>query len=78
MKASRTLIKALIPVAPSAKEADELIVKNFGFKTIPEKIAFLKGMYDVEVFAREESPSTTSEESAEMDYWAMLSAIMNG
>ena len=78
MKASRTLIKALIPVAPSAKEADELIVKNFGFKTTLEKIAFLKGMYDVEVVVREESPYATSEESAEMDYWAMLSAIMNG
>lgn len=78
MKASTTLIKALIPVAPSAKEADKLIVENFGFETIPEKIAFLKGMYGVEVFTRKDGPSTTPEESAEQDYWAMLAAVMNG
>ena len=78
MKANRQLIKALIPVAPSAEKADELIVENFGFETIPEKIAFLKGMYGVEVISREESPSTTSKESIEQDYWAMLSAVMNG
>ena len=78
MKASTTLIKALIPIAPSAEEADKLIVENFGFETIPEKIAFLKGMYGVEVFAREDGHSATSEEKAEMDYWAMLSAVMNG
>ena len=78
MKASRTLIKALIPVAPSAEEADKLIVENFGFETTLEKIAFLKGMYDLEVIVREDGPSTTSKESAEQDYWAMLSAVMNG
>lgn len=78
MKASTTLIKALIPIAPSAEEADKLIVENFGFETIPEKIAFLKGMYGVEVFAREDGHSTTSEESIEQDYWAMLAAVMNG
>lgn len=88
MKASRELIKALIPVAPGTEEADRLIVENFGFKTIPEKVAFLLGMYDASVFARDPNfhmPFESSEGTQdvrtkaeqEMDYYAMLSTIMN-
>ena len=73
MKANRELVKALILVAPSVEKADKLIVENFGFETTSEKIAFLRGMYDEQVFAEESSTGRKGEN----DYYAMLSSIMN-
>lgn len=39
---SREVIKALIELSPNVDEADKVINENYGFKSISEKMAFLK------------------------------------
>lgn len=36
-------------ISTTFKKADEVISKYTGFETVKEKIAFLKGMFDVEI-----------------------------
>lgn len=72
MKATtREKIKILVETAPNVDEADKLINEKYGFKTIAEKIAFLKGMFDVEIVNPEE------DKLDEFTYWALLHAIIN-
>lgn len=78
MKASRReLIKTLIELSPNAEEADKVINENYNFKSIGEKMAFLKGMFDVKLVSKHDADGTSEEKSAEMDYWAMLNAIVS-
>lgn len=74
----RQKVKCLIEMSQTIEEADEVINKYYFFKTIEEKIAFLKGMFGVELISKHDSPGTSKEKSAKMDYWTMLSAIING
>lgn len=71
MKANRDAVKVLIKLAPNVDEADKVINENYGFNSIGEKIAFLKGMFGVEVVGH------VKDEPDEMTYFAMLSAIIN-
>ncbi|MBQ2916935.1 MAG: hypothetical protein IJE59_01990 [Clostridia bacterium] len=71
MKASREIVKTLIETAPNVEKADEVINENYDFKSIGEKVAFLKGMFDVKIVGHE------NDEPDEMTYFAMLSAIIN-
>ncbi len=73
----REVIKILIEHSPNVEEADKVINENFNFKSIGEKIAFLKGMFDVKIISKHDADGTSEEKSAEMDYWAMLSTIIN-
>lgn len=77
MKAlSREVVKALIELSPNVEEADKVINENFNFESIGEKIAFLKGMFDVKLISKHDADGISGEKSAEMDYWAMLNAII--
>ncbi len=77
MKArSREVIKTLIEMSPNVEEADKVINENYNFKTISEKMAFLKGMFDVRLVSKDDGEGVSEEESAEMDYWAMLHSII--
>ncbi len=49
----REKVKALIELSTDEKEVDRIINEYYGFKTIKEKIAFLKGMFDVSVVAHD-------------------------
>ena len=69
MKFDRDITKLLIETSPTVEEADKVIEDIFELDTIKEKIAFLKGMFDVENIAREEKDEST--------YYAMLNAIIN-
>lgn len=66
----------LIEFASSIEEAN-LIIENEGCKTVGEKIAYLKGMFDFKLIGRYDDESISSEQSQEMDYYAILSAIIN-
>lgn len=78
MKArSREVIKTLIELSPNVEEADRVINENYGFKSIGEKVAFLKGMFDIELISKHDADSISEEQSAEMDYWVMLNSIIN-
>ena len=69
MALCRKKAKVLLETATTVEEADEIINENFAFESIQEKIAFLKGMFDVEVIGHEG-------ENTEMDYFAMLATII--
>ena len=73
---SRKVVKTLIELSPNVQEADKVINENYYFKTIGEKIAFLKGMFDVKLVSKHDADGIYEEKSAEMDYWAMLNAII--
>ena len=73
----KEVVKSLIEMSPNVEEADKIINENYNFKTIGEKMAFLKGMFDVELISKHDADSITEEKSAEMDYWVMLNTIIN-
>lgn len=69
-------IMFLIELSQSVEEADEIIVAQ-GFTKIREKIAFLSGMFDIALIGRHDDAYMEEESALEMDYYAMLSAIIN-
>ena len=73
---TRKVVKTLIELSPDVAEADKVIKENYNFKSIGEKIAFLKGMFDVDIVSKCDADKISKERSAEMDYWAMLNAII--
>lgn len=74
---SREVIKTLIETSPNVEEADKIINENYDFKSINEKIAFLKGMFSIELISKDTIDGVAKEKSVEMDYWAMLQTIIN-
>ena len=72
----REHVKLLIESAPTVDKADELIDAVYKFETIAEKVAFLKGMFDVKLVSKTDGASVTKDKSVEMDYWAMLESII--
>lgn len=68
---NRELIKILIETAQTVDEADDVICQIDGLESIREKIAFLKGMFDVQIIGHEEK------EPDEMDYFSMLATIIS-
>ena len=76
-KMRRDVIKKLIESSPNVDEADKVISETYGFKSIREKLAFLKGMFDVKLVSKHDADGVSEEESLEMDYWALLNTIIN-
>lgn len=76
MKASREMVKTLIEISPSVEEADKVIEENCEFKSIGEKIAFLQGMFDVQVISVDDADGIGKEESDKMTYFSMLNTII--
>lgn len=76
MKASREVVKTLIELSPTVEEADKVIEENYGFESIGEKLAFIKGMFDVEVISIHDADGVGKEESDKMTYFSMLNAIL--
>ena len=76
MKISRELVKSLIIMSASVEEADRVIEYNYGFRTVGEKIAFLNGMFDVRLVSKHDGDGVSEEESAKMDYYALLDTII--
>lgn len=77
MKMDREVVKSLIKLAPNVDEADKVINENYAFSSIGEKLAFLQGMFDVELFHKLDADETSKEESDKMTYFAMLHTIIN-
>lgn len=71
MASQRERVEALIILSSSAEEADRQVVEFLGNVSVEEKIAFLRGMFDVEVLSR-----TGYTEDHEADYYAMLTGIL--
>lgn len=72
---TRERVKLMIELADSVSEANA-IIENDGMKSIKEKMAFLKGMFNFELIGRCDNPEM--ETNAEvMDYYAILNTIIN-
>lgn len=67
----RERVQALIILSSSTEEADLAIVRFLGNVSVKEKIAFLRGMFDVQIISR--CGQTNDDES---DYYSMLSSIL--
>lgn len=63
-------IKVMIELAPSFEKADLIMNEYTEFKTVEEKIAFLKGMFYVEVVAE------TADADKQDTYCALLTTIV--
>ena len=68
---SREVIKSLIELSANVEEADKVINENYDFKSIREKVAFLKGMFDIQIVGHE------NDEPDEMTYFSMLHTIIS-
>lgn len=66
----RERIKALIELSYTFEEADQIIAQYVGFQTTKEKIAYIKGMFDVEII---DHPNDTPDEDA---YRLLLTAVL--
>ena len=64
-------VKELIELCTDVEEADRIIKDYYGFETIREKAAFLKGMFDISIVGHEH------EEPNENTYRMMLHSIIN-
>ena len=67
----RERVKALIVLSRNIEETDMEIVKFLGNVSIKEKIAFLRGMFDVQIISR---CGQTKDDRA--DYEVMLNSIL--
>ena len=73
----REHVKLLIESAPTAEKADELINSVYKFESTAEKLAFLRGMFDIKLVSKTDGAGVSKEKSVEMDYWVMLETIIN-
>ena len=73
---NREKIKMLIELSQTVEEADEVIV-SIGLIQVREKIAFLRGMFDFALIGRRDDFQTSVDDAETMDYFAILSAIIN-
>lgn len=73
---NREKIKMLIELSQTVEEADEIIV-SIGLTNVREKIAFLRGMFDFTLIGRRDDSQTSEIDAETMDYFAILSAIIN-
>ena len=67
MVRNREVIKGLLRLADTFEEADDILKEEFS--SIEERLAYLKGMFSVNIIARDG-------ESIECDYKAVLLAII--
>lgn len=65
----RERIKTLIELSSSYDDANEIIEKYVGLKTYAEKIAYIRGMFDCEIFSR-------TDDNEEVDYIALLTSVV--
>lgn len=72
----RERVKALIELSNNVEQADEIITRE-GFVSVKEKIAFLKGMFDFTIIGRNRDEMLVEDERDKMDYYSILSAIIN-
>jgi hypothetical protein len=69
-------LRLLIELADSVQEADGYIEQYMGFKDIPQKLAFLKGLIHCTILSRD-TPIKDPDKVMEDDYYAMLHHIIN-
>jgi hypothetical protein len=73
MKPDKDAMKTMIELSDTWDEADKVIEEFAGIQDLPQKLGYIRGMFDVSVIGR-----TGSDNGRDWyDYIAMLSAIVN-
>jgi hypothetical protein len=75
MNADRDAVKVMIELSDTWESADHAIEEFAGIHDIPQKLGYIKGMFDVSVVGRTDADADTDQDK--YDYIAMLSAIVN-
>jgi hypothetical protein len=73
MNSNKDAIRAMIELSGTWEDADKVIEEFAGIQDIPQKLGYVKGMFDVSVVGR----TSTGTSQDQYDYIAMLSAIVN-
>lgn len=74
---TREKTRILILLSSTVEEADAIVIRESGYTNTSNKIAYLRGMFDVNLIGRADDDSTSENDSIEMDYFALLSTIIN-
>lgn len=73
----RKIVKGLVEMSTSTKEANGYLEEYTGIKRIAEKIAYLRGMFDIQLGPRKYGSDIFEERVIHDDYLACLSAVIN-
>lgn len=73
---TREKVKMLIQLSPTVEAADA-VIENEGYTIVREKIAYLNGMFDFVLLGRSDAKTVDDRTAEEMDYYAILSTIIN-
>ncbi len=73
----RKIVKGLLEMSSSTKEANGYLEEYTGIKRTPEKIAYLRGMFDIQLGPRKFGSEVSEEKVIQDDYLACLSAVIN-
>ena len=69
-------IKMLLSLADTVDEGDSVITEHTGYRTTVEKLAYLRGLFPIELIGKQDTADTTQEESLLMDYHSALNAVI--
>ena len=69
--------KSMIVLSSTVEQADEYITK-LGKETVDDKLDFIQNLFDVQIVSKIDADGVTEEESKIMDYYSLLSTLING
>lgn len=69
--------KSMIVLSSTVEQADEYITK-LGKETVDDKLDFIQNLFDVQIVSKTDASGVTEEESKLMDYYSLLSTLING
>jgi hypothetical protein len=73
MNSNKDAIRVMIELSDTWESANKVVEEFAGIQDIPQKLGYIKGMFDVSVVGR----TDTGTDRDKYDYIAMLSAIVN-
>jgi hypothetical protein len=74
---SRDVIKELLELSETSSQADSILEQHVGLRDTAQKIAYLRGMYDIELVSRRDDENATEEDKLKSDYLAYLATIID-
>jgi len=70
-------VKSLIEMATTVEDADEALTKHMGYNTYGEKLAFISGIFGLEVGANNNSEGFSEDTRKHNDYFSLLAVIID-
>lgn len=73
----REVIKELLVLAETSEQADKILETHMGLSDISQKLAYLRGMFDIELMPRSTGRGTSENDILRDDYLAFLATIID-